>query len=70
MSIPYEAVIETASGDALRAGFCDFGNDGSFDSETETIRTDAPRPTKIRGDSDETMMSRWTGSEWTEVSQP
>ena len=29
-------VIETTTGDLLRAGFCDFSGDGSFDPATET----------------------------------
>ncbi len=70
MSIAHRVVIEKANGDALRAGFCDFENDGSFDAVREECRLDAPLPTKVRGDEDETQMHRWTGSEWTTVSQP
>ncbi len=33
-------VIETATGDLIRKGFTDFENDGSFDSGTETYKTD------------------------------
>ena len=63
-------VIETSSGDLLRAGYCDFENDGSFDSGSETIRSDAPEPAKVRGDSDESQMHRWNGSAWVLVAQP
>ena len=64
-------VIETTSGDLLRAGFCDFTTDGSFcQAGTETERTDAPHPAKVKGDPDETMMHRWNGSTWIEVAQP
>ena len=62
-------VIETSTGDLLRAGFSDFENDGSFDGGTETFRTDVPFPAKIRGDQDNSVMQRWTGSEWIEVAQ-
>ena len=63
-------VIETATGDLLRAGFCDFENDGQFSAGTETYRTDVPHPAKVKGDASETNMHRWTGSAWTEVAQP
>lgn len=33
----YRAVIDTATGNLLRAGYTDFENDGSFDPETETV---------------------------------
>ena len=63
-------VIETATGDLLRAGFCDFESDGSFDAGTETMRTDCPCPANIRGDPEETQMHQWTGSAWQLVAQP
>ncbi len=63
-------VIETSSGDLLRAGYCDFENDGSFNADTETQREDVPHPSKVRGDADETKMNRWNGSIWIEVDQP
>ena len=63
-------VIETATGNLLRAGFCDFENDGSFDSENETMRTDCPFPAKCRWAFGESQMHRWTGSAWTLVAQP
>jgi len=64
------AVIETSSGDLLRAGFADFENDGSFDSGTESYRTDCPHPGLIKGQSGESNMHRWNGSAWVEVAQP
>jgi hypothetical protein len=63
-------VIETATGDLLRWGFGDFATDGAFNSETETIRTDAPEPSKARGQHGEAQMHRWNGSAWTLVAQP
>lgn len=33
----YRAVIDTATGNLLRAGYADFENDGSFDPTTETV---------------------------------
>ena len=64
-------VIETATGDLLRAGFCDcFETDGSFNAGTETCRSDVPFPSKIKGDPDEANMHRWNGSAWVEVAQP
>ncbi len=33
----YRAVIDTATGNLLRAGYSDFENDGSFDPATETV---------------------------------
>lgn len=63
-------VIETSTGDLIRAGFCDFENDDQFDSGTESYRTDVPFPFKIRGDVTEANMHRWNGSSWVEVAQP
>jgi len=61
-------VIEKATGDLLRAGFCDFEHDGSFDSDLEEIREDVPFPGKARGDPDFQTFHRWTGIAWIEVS--
>lgn len=66
----HHGVIETATGDLLRSGYCDFTNDGAFNGGTETERTDVPHPAKTRGDADETNMDRWNGSAWVEVAQP
>jgi hypothetical protein len=63
-------VIETATGDLVRCGFCDFSASDDFDSETETYKTDVPHPGKVRGDPDEAKMHRWNGSSWVEVDQP
>jgi len=63
-------VIETATGDLLKAGYCDFENDGSFDSATQTQRTDVPSPAKCRGPEEEEKMHRWNGTVWIEVDQP
>ena len=70
MSPAQNGVIETATGDLLRAGHnVDFENDGAFDAATETARSDVPFPSKCRGNEDDSMMHRWTGTEWTEVTQ-
>lgn len=66
----HHGVYETSSGDLLRCGYCDFSDDGSFDSGTETQRTDVPFPGKVRGDTEEDKMHRWNGSSWVEVDQP
>ncbi len=63
-------VIETASGDLLRSGFCDFEHDGSFEPSTETHMSNVPFPSKCKGDEGETKMDRWNGLEWIEVDQP
>lgn len=62
-------VIETATGDLLRAGSSDFENDGSFDAGTETYKTDVPVPAKIKF-GDDANMHRWNGSAWVEVAAP
>lgn len=66
----YNGVYETATGDLLRAGFTDFVNDGSFDSGTETNRSDLPFPGKAKGSIHHDKMHRWNGSAWIEVDQP
>lgn len=71
MALAHQVVIETATGDALRDGYCVFeAADGSFDGATESVRTDASLPVKVRGDEDEAMMDRWNGSAWVEATQP
>jgi len=62
-------VIETATGDLLRAGFSDFENDGSFDGATETFVTNVPSPFYIRGNGNNGVYHRWNGSAWIEVSE-
>ena len=64
-------IIKTSSGNLLRSGSnIDFENDGSFDSLTETYKTDVPFLNKVEGDTEETMVTHWTGSVWDEVAQP
>lgn len=63
-------VIETATGDLIRAGLCDFSQDGSFDDVTEDYRNDVPVPPKVRGDKNNDKHHRWNGSSWDEVDQP
>ncbi len=65
-------VIETTTGDLLRAALApyDFSIDGAFDAATETVKTDVPRPAKVRYQQGETQMHRWSGSTWVLVTQP
>lgn len=64
--------LETSSGDLLRWGNCDFENDGSFDSDTESYRTDVPEDAvsrrtaaQIEEKPDDTIeYHSWSGSEW------
>jgi hypothetical protein len=58
-------VIEIATGDLLRAGFCDFSSDGTFDAEKEEYRTDVPFPAVSRGSG---AWHRWNGGSWVVVS--
>ncbi len=67
--ITMNGVIETASGDLLRAGFCDFLNDGSFNAGTETNRADVPYPAKVKGNEFGDKFHRWNGSAWVEIDQ-
>jgi hypothetical protein len=63
-------VIETATGDLLRAGSVDFENDGSFNETTETYKTDVPVPPKVRKAGASGNHDRWNGTAWVEVAQP
>lgn len=54
-------------GDLLRAGKCNFDNDGSFNAATEQIVTNAPSPPKTIKDPMHAVHHRWTGSDWIEV---
>ena len=65
MAKTHNGVIEDATGDLLQCGYCTFSP-----GVGETQRTDCPHPGKRRGDTEETMMTRWTGTEWVEVAQP
>jgi len=59
-------VIETSTGDLLRAGFTDFTA-----GPGETLRFDVPNPPQRRGAFyEDGNMHRWTGSEWILVPQP
>lgn len=62
-------VIDKSTGALLRAGFCDFENDGSFNSADEEAREDVPFPAKTQGDEDFNVYHRWDGTKWVEVSQ-
>jgi hypothetical protein len=61
----YNAVIETATGELLRAGYCDFEDDGSFDGRRETQvevdRDDLERRGKIRDRSFERLADHLRG---------
>lgn len=60
-------VIETSTGDLLRAGYSDFENDGSFNSETESYRTDVPEDAVEKDPYKLNQYSRWNGSAWETV---
>jgi len=64
MSEILNAVIETNTGNLLRQGFCDFENDGSFNSGTETYMVNIPRDLICIGTENETQHSCWNGSAW------
>lgn len=61
-------VIITATGDLDRCGYCDFENDGSFDSGTETIKTDIPNNLSVKHGAT-FPFHRWDGSAWVEVTE-
>ncbi len=63
-------VIDTSTGDLLRAGFCDWSADGIFDSGTETYVTNVPCPPYVKGKTDLVNYHQWSGSAWVEVGQP
>lgn len=57
-------VIETATGDLIRAGGCDFDVvDG------EEFRDDVPSPFQVRGCCPYGTVHRWTGDEWIVVGE-
>ena len=61
-----DGVIETITGDLLRAGYS--YPDEEFDSVRETIRYDVPEPFYIRGFRNANF-HRWNGSSWDLVPQ-
>jgi hypothetical protein len=63
MSENANGVIETATGDLLRAGFCNF----EHDSGTESLRYDVPCPFYVRGKKNLPTFHRWDGNAWIEV---
>ncbi len=60
-------VIETATGDLLRTGFCDFENDGTFDPETETIREDIPEGAIIKDHYSGLDYHQWDGENFVSI---
>lgn len=58
-------VIETATGDLLRAGYADFLNDGAFNPAVESYRVDVPEPAFARSRRRNTQIHRWGGVQWT-----
>lgn len=69
MSHTHNGVIDTATGDLKRAGYCDFSGDGSFDSATETYKTGIVRPAYVVSEPDDSgQWHRWNGSAWVLVS--
>jgi len=63
-----QAVIETATGDLLRVGYCDFESDGAFDATVETIHNDPPTPAFTRSRPGPSGFHRWDGASWVLVS--
>jgi len=65
-------VIETATGNLVKAGCCDFTR--QFDVATHTQRNDVPEPPKPYRAKNYpgggSTFHRWTGSEWAEVDIP
>lgn len=68
--MPINGVVETATGDLIRAGYTDFENDGTFDPLTETYLTNVPVPAFVRRIGRGGRMHRWNGSSWALVPQP
>lgn len=62
-------VIETATGNLLRAGFGDM-NDSAFDAGTESIRNDVPEPPMVKYQLGNTLMHQWDGVNWITVANP
>jgi len=63
----YKGIIETSSGNLIRCGFTDFENDGSFDSGTETFKTDVPFPGKLKkqfDDGENSDYHNFDGNDW------
>jgi len=58
----YSGVIDTATGDLLRCGYCAFTA-----GEGESVRNDVPHPGKVRLAVNATPFHRYSGSEWIEV---
>jgi len=58
-------IIEDSTGDLLRAGFVAFAP-----GPGESLRTDVPIPSYVRGQSGVFQMSRWSGTQWILVPQP
>lgn len=57
-------IIETSSGDLLRAGVSSF-----VAGAGESLRADVPFPFKVKGQKGETQMHRWNGVSWVLVAQ-
>lgn len=60
-------VIETATGILLRKGFCNFTNDGSFDSDNEAERTDVTYTAMCKKNDDTATHEKWNGVSWETV---
>lgn len=60
-----DGIIETATGDLLRAGYSTFSA-----GPGETLRTDVPEGPLVRYAPGESQMHRWTGAIWTLVANP
>jgi hypothetical protein len=77
-----QGVIDRATGDLVRFGFCDFANDGRFDPKTEELRRDLPDQRFGRDGLLAHLLTRWSeteqkwltlerqGDEWKPVDKP
>lgn len=60
-------VIDILTGLLLRAGYCDFTNDGSFDPLTEAQHANVPQPYYVLNNPDDPTseyITHWNGSDW------
>ena len=62
-------VIQTSTGDLLRAGYHNLSLEDVFDGATESYRTDIPVGSFCKGAPESSVYKRWNGSLWVDVVQ-